>query len=179
MKSGDSTNQYSLTHKQIALIRGKGGRTPDHPLYSVEALRDLFLKNNKSALATAKQLGVGHSTVLRWLKKFGIAICAPGEHLIMINKGRAGIKHHLYNNGRSIDKKGYVRINCGNGKMRLEHIVTAQKALGRELKPNEVVHHIDCNPGNNKKSNLLICDRKYHTWLHFAMARKWAQEHFG
>ena len=51
----------------------------------------------------------------------------------------------------------------------LEHRVIAEKALGRPLKPNEVVHHIDHNPNNNKNDNLLICSRSYHIKLHARM----------
>lgn len=41
--------------------------------------------------------------------------------------------------------------------------------LGRPLKTNEVVHHIDLNPSNNDYSNLLICSSSYHGWLHAKM----------
>lgn len=44
-------------------------------------------------------------------------------------------------------------------------------ALGRPLKENEVVHHIDENIKNNTPNNLLICTRSYHTRLHAKMRR--------
>jgi len=38
--------------------------------------------------------------------------------------------------------------------------------LGRCLKSNEIVHHVDFNPLNTKNSNLLVCTRAYHMRLH-------------
>ena len=37
-----------------------------------------------------------------------------------------------------------------------EHILVAEKKIGRYLKPDEVVHHIDGDRGNNTEENLLV-----------------------
>lgn len=37
-----------------------------------------------------------------------------------------------------------------------EHIIIAEKMLGRELKKGETVHHIDHNRGNNLENNLMV-----------------------
>lgn len=37
-----------------------------------------------------------------------------------------------------------------------EHIIVAEQILGRELKDDEVVHHIDGNRSNNDPSNLMV-----------------------
>lgn len=61
--------------------------------------------------------------------------------------------------------RGYP-IVWHRGYWRTRHRLAAQKALGRPLKKNEVVHHIDGNRLNYSNSNLLICTAVYHRRLH-------------
>ena len=48
------------------------------------------------------------------------------------------------------------------GKYQYEHIVKMEKKLGRKLRPNEIVHHIDGNASNNDLSNLKVMTRGEH-----------------
>jgi hypothetical protein len=73
---------------------------------------------------------------------------------------------------------GYVRVFNG-GQMRFEHRVVAERALGRPLRRNEVVHHINADKSDNRNSNLLICTQKYHRELHERMSLLYAKEKFG
>ena len=59
-----------------------------------------------------------------------------------------------------------------------EHIVKAEKVLGRRLRKGECIHHVDCDPLNNESGNLVICRTGYHHWLHWRMAELYAKEHF-
>jgi hypothetical protein len=72
------------------------------------------------------------------------------------NIGRKGITSH-----------GYVRVNVGHGKRQYEHILIAEKALGRKLRAGERVHHVYCDPQDN--ANLLVCAHDYHLALHARM----------
>lgn len=53
-----------------------------------------------------------------------------------------------------------------NGKVR-EHILVAERALGRHLPDGAQVHHVDGDRTSNSRSNLVICqDYAYHSLLH-------------
>ncbi len=52
----------------------------------------------------------------------------------------------------------------------LEHILVAEKALGRPIPRKAHVHHVDENPLNNASNNLVICENAaYHKLLHRRM----------
>lgn len=64
--------------------------------------------------------------------------------------------------------QGYVRVHVGNNKYRMEHVVIAEKALGKPLPKGAVVHHVDGDPAANRKPwNLVVCpNQDYHLLLH-------------
>lgn len=60
----------------------------------------------------------------------------------------------------------YRAINIG-GRIKREHVVIAERALGHDLPKGAVVHHVDGNTNNNANNNLLICqDQAYHALIH-------------
>ena len=65
-------------------------------------------------------------------------------------------------------EQGYVRVHVGNNQYKMEHVLLAEKALGRPLPPEAVVHHVNGDPGDNKTPwNLVVCpDQDYHLLLH-------------
>ena len=49
----------------------------------------------------------------------------------------------------------------------LEHVIIAERILGKALPKGVQVHHVDSNGLNNAHSNLVICpDQSYHSLLH-------------
>ena len=59
----------------------------------------------------------------------------------------------------------YVQ-SYANGKTRRKHRIVMEEYIGRQLKSNEIVHHIDGNKRNNDISNLLLTTRSEHAIIH-------------
>lgn len=85
----------------------------------------------------------------------------------------SGEDHHLWKGGSIKNSYGYIRIMC-KGHPRadrdgyvFEHILIAEKALGKYLPEGIEIHHLDEVKSNNSNSNLIVCqDRSYHRILH-------------
>lgn len=98
-------------------------------------------------------------------KKRNIETCKKISKTRIEKEVAVGKKNPNWKGGRRILRKHlYVRIN--NGYYLYEHRRILQKFLGRKLKSNEIVHHIDNNPLNNSIKNLKIMSRSEHSKLH-------------
>lgn len=90
--------------------------------------------------------------------------------------GKKGSAHHNWSGGKRPDGHGYIKIvvpghpRAGYENTVLEHVIVAEKALGRYLPKEHPVHHHDRNPSNNVNANLVICENaSYHALLHRRM----------
>lgn len=81
-------------------------------------------------------------------------------------------KHPFWKGGRHKLKTGYVMVNVLNHPRAYrnevyEHIIVAEKKIGRYLEKGENVHHINGIKDDNRPDNLVVCKtwaehRKHH-----------------
>lgn len=66
---------------------------------------------------------------------------------------------------------GYIQLRIEGKTIQLHRIIMG-KHLGRKLRRDEVVHHIDGDKLNNDIKNLYLCkDRKTHRKIHGSISR--------
>lgn len=68
--------------------------------------------------------------------------------------------------GTTLKPSGYVEYTRGPRKGKTVHVAVMEARLGRKLKSDEVVHHIDGDTQNNDENNLALCTRSGHARLH-------------
>lgn len=67
-----------------------------------------------------------------------------------------------------VNDQGYVVVVGGDGRKVKAHRLVMEQHLGRKLRRDEVVHHIDGNRANNDVSNLVVMTAEEHDRLHRA-----------
>lgn len=73
------------------------------------------------------------------------------------------------NGSGCIDWNGYVKVQVNN-RSTYEHILLAEKALGKPLPKGAIVHHTGARHDNHGFFKLVICpNNEYHALIHKRM----------
>ncbi len=133
-----------------------------------------------SLKACERKYKIPATSIKRGLVRNNIEIRTPKEASILYvktlleNGGHGG----RWSGGKHIDDAGYITITLKDNKRKREHVIIAEKILGRSLRKNECVHHINGNKTDNRHNNLIICTNSYHRTVERRMVNLYIKEHF-
>ena len=125
----------------------------EHVEKNREQVRAMIEDEKLTQRAIAARLGVGRSVIERACKLWGLQTQRTGP--------RALAGHPNWKGGRMMHGRyWYVRADdhphCTKNGYVAEHRLVVEADIGRYLRPREVVHHIDGDPGNNLLANLMV-----------------------
>lgn len=100
------------------------------------------------------------------LAKLGIISPKKGKHYPNL----CGENHWNWKGGKSKSERGYIIIKIKHPNSVAgyypEHRLVMEKHIGRFLRTDEIVHHINGNKLDNRIENLQLTNRSNHAKLH-------------
>lgn len=124
--------------------------------WPIEQMRKWYEDERKTVEEIGVLLGRSGKVVNKACKRYGFRMRRRGP--------KSGPEHPGWKGGRQIDKAGYVLVYmpdhpaCNSGGYVREHRIVCERVLGRRLLPNEVVHHRNDDPADNRPENLQVYD---------------------
>lgn len=113
-----------------------------------------------------------------WKNKISVSLKNKpknAEHREAIRVSKIGNKNPRWKDGKMRISSGHISVAAPRHPFRnsnnrvLEHRLVMEKKLDRYLRLGEVVHHIDGDPGNNKKSNLYLTNKSGNSRAHHSL----------
>lgn len=130
----------------------------DINLISREDLYNRYIIQNQDITKISKELGMkSRKTVTKLMKLYNFPIRTKSDMKGELNPRWKGGKSRAY---------GYKQIHVGSTTI-MEHRVVMEKHLGRKLRGDEIVHHIDGNRKNNDIKNLQLMNKIKHDRFEF------------
>jgi hypothetical protein len=120
-------------------------------------LENLYLAQHLTTRQIATVVGACKATVSIYLRKFGIP--------------RTKTRRAAPRIGRYQHKARKYWSVCVDGKTVAEHRLIAERTIGRKLRHDEVVHHRNGNPEDNRPENLEVMTQKEHYRRHLWLAQ--------
>lgn len=174
-QKGRKKTAETINKLKKSLPRGK-----NHPSQSKEWRENLSkkLKGKPKSLEHRKNISKGLKGIKFSLqRRKAMSLIRKGIKRPDLSLSRIGEGNPAWKGGRTKDGNGYWVIYMPKhpyacqGKIK-EHRLVIERHLGRYLKPNEIIHHIDFDKINNKIENLYLMSRGQHSKLHRDLEKK-------
>lgn len=131
-----------------------------------EFLYDQYIMQEKAVKQIRREFGWGVNTIKRWLRYHEIPLRDIRDAIIRRQRGNTGNKHPRWLGKRNLG--GYIYTyfpdhpSSNKQGYMAQHRLIAEQILGRYMREDEVVHHIDGDRANNEKDNLYPTNRAGH-----------------
>lgn len=146
-----------------------------------ETLRLLYETCMLSSYEIAHVFGVSHYCILDRMTRYGIPKRSREDaKRLAIAKAVQDKRRRWYPGTRYISKDGYVVLcrqdhpNARKNGQVYEHVLVMAEHLGRPLRDDEDVHHINGIKSDNRLENLQLMTHSEHAALHTNM--RWEQK---